>query len=83
VSTLEELQSRATALLTRTESPASIEAKVASTEGPSRRFSPFIPSELDRAIALAGELMGIAEAQDVGAALDEAARRSASSRTSG
>jgi tyrosinase len=77
VSTLEELQSRATALLTRTESPASIEAKVASTEGPSRRFSPFIPSELDRAIALAGELMRIAEAQDVGAALEEAERRAA------
>ena len=75
MSTLEELQSRATALLTRTESPASIEAKVASTEGPSRRFSPFIPSELDRAIALAGELMKIAEEQDVGAALDEADRR--------
>ena len=57
MSTLEELQSRATALLTRTESPASIEAKVASTEGPSRRFSPFIPSELDRALELAGDLL--------------------------
>jgi tyrosinase len=77
VSTLEELQSRATALLTRTESSASIEAKVAATEGPSRRFSPFIPSELDRAIALAGELMRIAEQQDVAAALEEADRRAA------
>jgi tyrosinase len=77
VSTLEELQSRATALLTRTESSASVEAKVASTEGPTRRFSPFIPTELDRAIALAGELMTIAEEQDVGAALEEADRRAA------
>jgi tyrosinase len=77
VSTLEELQSRATALLTRTESTASVEAKVASTEGPNRRFSPFIPTELDRAIALAGELMTIAEEQDVGAALEEADRRAA------
>jgi tyrosinase len=77
VSTLEELQSRATALLTRTESTASVEAKVASTEGPSRRFSPFIPTELDRAIALAGELMTIAGEQDVGAALEEADRRAA------
>lgn len=77
MSTLEELQSRATALLTRTESPASIEAKVASTEGPRRRFSPFIPSELDRAIALAGELMRIAGERDVAAALEEAERRTA------
>ena len=75
MSPLEDLQSRATALLTRTESTATVEAKIASTEGPSRRFSPFIPSELDRAIALAGELMKIAEEQDVAAALEEAERR--------
>ena len=48
---------------------------MASTEGPSRRFSAFLPSELDRAIALAGELMRMREEQDVDAALDEAERR--------
>ena len=72
MSTVEEQQSRATALLTRTETSAEIEAKVASTEGPSRRFTPFIPSELDRAIALASNLMRIREEQDVDAALAEA-----------
>ena len=36
---IEDLQAQATALLTQTESPASVEAKVASTEGPSARFS--------------------------------------------
>ena len=75
MSTLDDLQARATALLTRTESTASVEAKVASTEGPSSRFSAFIPSELDRATALAGDLMKIREEQDVDAALDEAERR--------
>ena len=49
MTSIDELQARATALLTKTESTESVEAKVASTEGPSRRFSPFIPSELDRA----------------------------------
>jgi len=75
MSPIEDLQARATALLTRTESTASVEAKVASTEGPSRRFSPFLPSELDRSIALAGDLMRIAAEQDVDAALAEAERR--------
>ena len=75
MSTLDDLQARATALLTRTESPASVEAKVASTAGPRQRFSAFIPSELERATALAGDLMKIREEQDVGAALEEAERR--------
>ena len=75
MSTLDDLQARAGAIMRRTETPASVAAKVASVEGPSRRFSPFLPSELDRAIALAGELMAIREQQDVGAALDEAERR--------
>ena len=44
MSTLDDLQARATSLLTRTEDTASVEAKVASTEGPSSRFSAFIPS---------------------------------------
>jgi tyrosinase len=77
MSSIDDLQARATALLTKTETSASVGAKVASTEGPSMRFSPFIPSELDRAVALAGELMKIAADQDVGAALAEAERRTA------
>jgi tyrosinase len=77
MTSIEDLQARANALLTQTESSASVAAKVASTEGPSRRFSPFIPSELDRSIALAGVLMAIAAEQDVGAALAEAERRTA------
>jgi hypothetical protein len=72
MSTLEEQQSRATALLTATESTAAVEAKIASTEGPSRRFTPFNPAELDRAVALAGELMKTREEQDVDAALAQA-----------
>ena len=72
MSTLEEQQSRATALLTATESTAAVEAKIASTEGPTRRFTPFNPAELDRAIALAGELMKTREQQDVDAALAQA-----------
>ena len=79
MSRLEDLQARADALLTRTDDPATVEAKIASTEGPSRRFSPFIPSELDRALELAGELMRIAAAEGgeagVAAALAEAERR--------
>ena len=75
MSTLDDLQARATSLLTRTEGTASVEAKVASVEGPSSRFSAFIPSQLDRATALAGDLIKIREEQDVGAALDEAERR--------
>jgi tyrosinase len=74
---LDDLQARADALLTKTESSASIAAKVASTEGPTRRFSTFIPSELERSIELAGELMAIAAKKDVGAALEEAERRTA------
>jgi tyrosinase len=81
MSPIDDLQAQATALLTRTESTASVEAKVASTEGPTRRFSPFIPSELDRALALAGDLMRIADEQGgdagVAAALAEAERRTA------
>ena len=84
MSPLEDLQARADALLTRTESTATVEAKVASTEGPSRRFSPFIPSELDRAIALAGELMRIAAAEGgtAGAALRARPSAGPASRTS-
>ena len=79
MSPLDDLQARADALLTRTDDPATVEAKIASTEGPSRRFSAFIPSELDRALELAGELMRIAAAEGgeagVAAALAEAERR--------
>ena len=79
MSPLEDLQARADALLTRTDDTATVEAKIASTEGPSRRFSAFIPSELDRALALASELMRIADAEGgeagVAAALAEAERR--------
>jgi tyrosinase len=74
MTSIEDLQARATALLTQTETTESVAAKVASVEGPSRRFSAFIPAELDRAIALAGRLMKIAQDQDVGAALAEAER---------
>jgi len=79
MSPLEDLQARADALLTRTDDTATAEAKIASTEGPSRRFLPFIPSELDRALELASELMRIADAEGgeagVAAALAEAERR--------
>ena len=79
MSPLEDLQARADALLTRTDDPATVEAKIASTEGPTRRFSAFIPSELDRALELASELMRIAAAEGgeagVAAALAEAERR--------
>jgi hypothetical protein len=80
MSPIEDLQAQATALLTQTESPDSVEAKVASTEGPDARFSAFIPSQLDRALGLAGDLMRIADEQGgeagVAAALAEAQRRS-------
>lgn len=79
MSPLDDLQARADALLTRTDDSATVEAKIASTEGPSRRFSAFIPSELDRALALASELMKIAAdtggEAGVAAALEEAERR--------
>ena len=79
MSPLEDLQARADALLSRTDDAATAEAKIASTQGPSRRFSPFIPSELDRALELASELMRIADAEGgeagVAAALAEAERR--------
>jgi tyrosinase len=79
MSPLEDLQARADALLSRTDDPATVEAKIASVEGPSRRFSAFIPSQLDRALALASELMKIADdtggEAGVAAALDEAGRR--------
>ena len=74
---IDDLQARADALLTKTETSASVAAKVASSEGPTRRFSTFIPSELERSIELAGELMAIAAEKDVGAALAEAERRTA------
>ncbi len=80
MSPIEDLQTSANVLLTQTEPAGAVEAKVASAEGPSRRFSPFLPSELDRALELAGELMRIADGQGgdegVAAALAEAGRRS-------
>jgi hypothetical protein len=74
MSTLEDLQARATALMTPT-APARRAPAPAATGEPRARFSAFVPSQLDGAIALTGELMRIVADRDLDAALAEAERR--------